>query len=141
MHKVFIYGTLKRGFANHEAGLADASFIGRFRTRTAFPLVVGGKWFSPYLLDEPGDGQRVFGEVFGVSDEILARLDRMEGTHLPEDYRRISVAVDDAAGEHSLAAWTYVKDRAALEGIHGEPMAEYSFDPRYVVPANRTRAF
>ena len=141
MHKVFIYGTLKRGFANYEAGLAGAAFIGRFRTRTAYPLVVGGRWFSPYLLDDPGAGQRVFGEVFAVSGEILSRLDRMEGTHRPEGYRRIAIAVEDAGGDSPLEAWTYVKDRATVEGIHSEAMAEYAFDPRYVVPAKRTSEF
>ena len=56
MHRVFVYGTLKRGFPNHDAWMKDYPCIGRFRTCVAFPLVVGGKWFSPYLIAEPGVG-------------------------------------------------------------------------------------
>jgi gamma-glutamylaminecyclotransferase len=140
MHRVFVYGTLKRGFTNHEAGLAGAAYLGRFRTREPYPLVVGGKWLSPYLIAEPGVGERVFGEVFEVSDKDLAALDRFEGAHLPEGYRRIAVAVEDAHGA-TCEAWTYVKDRAAIDGIRSEPMAEYQFDPRYVIRRRRTTPF
>ncbi|MCP4319868.1 MAG: gamma-glutamylcyclotransferase [Hyphomicrobiales bacterium] len=141
MHKVFIYGTLKQGFPNHGAGLTSAAYVGRFRTVTAFPLVVGGKWFSPYLLDEPGQGQRVYGEVFQVSDDGLATLDRMEGTDNPLGYRRISVVVVAAEDGTALEAWTDVKDRAMLDGIHSKALAEYGLDPRYVVPAKRMGDF
>jgi len=71
MHNVFVYGTLKRGFPNHVPELANADYIGRARTLTAYPLIIGGKWFSPNLIDEPGMGQRVTGELFRVGDEVL----------------------------------------------------------------------
>ena len=87
MHSVFIYGTLKRGFPSHSAGTENIPSIGHFRTVEAFPLVVGGKWSSPYLIDEPGEGYCIFGEVFEVDDQGLEKLDRMEGTHLPNGYR------------------------------------------------------
>lgn len=141
MHSVFIYGTLKRGFPNHQAGLSSASFVGRFRTLKAFPLVVGGRWYSPYLLDEPGAGRRVFGEVFEVSDEGLATLDRMEGTHLSIGYRRIRIFVEEADAGTAVEAWTYVKDRRSVDGIHSEDQEEYGHDPLYVMPADRTRDF
>lgn len=141
MHKVFIYGTLKRGFPNHEAGLAGARFLGRARTLEAYPLIVGGRWFSPYLIDEPGQGQRVFGELFAVDAAGLALLDRMEGVGRPEGYRRICVAVAGPQGQTALDAWTFVKDRAAITVIHSATMAEYRHDPRYVDPATRDSAF
>lgn len=40
VHWVFVYGTLKRGFANATL-LEDATFLGEFRTVTPYPLVVG----------------------------------------------------------------------------------------------------
>ena len=139
MHRVFIYGTLKRGFPNHQAGLAEARFIARVQTLEAFPLVIGGRWFSPYLIDEPGQGLKIFGELFAVDDEGLALLDRMEGVGHPLGYRRITVAC--LHEEQDLEAWTYVKDRRAIEGIHSDAMAEYEPDPRYVSPSERSRAF
>lgn len=141
MHRVFIYGTLKRGFPNHEAGLPQATFLGRVQTLEAFPLVVGGRWFSPYLIDERGQGQRLFGELFAVDSAGLTLLDRMEGVGLPEGYRRICIAVAEPASEASVDAWTFAKDRTAIPIIHSEPIAEYAHDPRYVSPAQRDSAF
>lgn len=141
MHKVFIYGTLKRGFPNHEAGLAEARFLERVRTLEAYPLIVGGRWFSPYLIDEPGQGRRVFGELFAVDAAGLALLDRMEGVGRPEGYHRICVAVARPDDEIALDAWTFVKDRAAIAVIHSAAMVEYGHDPRYVDPEKRDSAF
>ncbi len=121
--------------------MKDHPCIGRFRTCVAFPLVVGGEWFSPYLIAEPGVGVPVFGEVFELDDRGLEVLDAIEGTDVPNGYRRISVAVEDAAGGAPFDAWTYVKDRAAIEGIHSDPMAEYTLDPRYVIPSKRRTRF
>jgi len=133
MHKVFVYGTLKRGFQNYESGLADAHCAGRFRTAEKFPLVIGGKWFSPNLIDEPGNGYRVYGEVFDVTADCLAVLDRIESVHRPNGYKRIRIAVEPDAGGSAIDVWAYLKDRANIDGIHTEPMAEYVFDPRYIV--------
>ncbi len=141
MHRVFVYGTLKRGFPNHDAWMKDYLCIGRFRTCDAFPLVVGGTWFSPHLIAEPGVGVPVFGEVFELDDRGLEVLDTIEGTDVPHGYRRIGIAVEDAEGGAPFDAWTYVKDRAAIEGIHSGPMAEYALDPRYVPPAKRRTGF
>ncbi len=141
MHRVFVYGTLKRDFPNHGAWMKDYPCIGRFRTCVAFPLVVGGTWFSPSLIAEPGVGVPVFGEVFELDDRGLEVLDAIEGTDVPNGYRRIGIAVEDAGGGAPVDAWTYVKDRAAIEGIHSGPMEEYARDPRYVPPAKRSTGF
>lgn len=141
MHRVFIYGTLKRGFPNHQAGLAAARFLGRVRTHVAFPLVIGGRWFSPYLLDEAGRGQRVFGELFQVDDTGLARLDEMEGVGHPRGYRRILVGLVEPDEKPGGEAFTYVKARSAIEAIHSGPLDEYHFDARYVVPDKRDSVF
>ena len=136
MHRVFVYGTLKRGFPYHEEGLTNGTFVGRCRTREAFPLVIGGRWFSPILLAEPGLGRQVLGEVFSVDDTTLAGLDRLEGTHLPQGYERIEIVVEPEEGGGGFQAWTYVKARALVEVIHSDFLEEYQLDPRYV-PASR----
>lgn len=136
MHRVFVYGTLKTGFPYHETGLGGQAFIGRCRTRVAFPLVIGGRWFSPILIAEPGVGKPVLGEVFAVDDQTLAYLDQLEGTHLPIGYERIEIAVEPAEGGVGFPAWTYVKERDRIEIIHSDFLEEYHLDPRYV-PASR----
>ncbi len=139
--RVFVYGTLKRGFPNDITAVMTVKFLGRFTTVKAFPLVVGGSWFSPYLISEPGEGHRVAGEIFEVDDRQLAELDRMEGTHLPNAYHRDRVKVTPESGGASCEAWTYFKDRQTINGIHSGPKPEYKLDPRYVGPAERTRPF
>ena len=77
MMHVFVYGTLKRGYPNHHAIAEHVLFVGRFRTAKAFPLVVGGRWFSRYLINEPGLGHEVVGEVFEVDALGLALIDQL----------------------------------------------------------------
>ncbi len=137
MHRVFVYGTLKRGFP-YAAEMDGERLLGRYRTREAYPLVVGGRWFSPILIAEPGVGQRVFGEVYEVGDTMLAHLDGLEGTHHPLGYTRITIDIVSLDGAGEFEAWAYVKDRARIGVIHSHPMEEYRLDPRYV-PAHLRR--
>ena len=141
MHKVFVYGTLKKGFPNHQTGMAGAVYVGRVRTIVAFPLVVGGRWFSPSLIDEPGVGRRVFGELYEVSDQKLKLLDLMEGTQHPQGYRRITVRLENIRCGDECDAWTYVKERKVIDVIHSDPLDEYILDSRYMGPSERTSAF
>ena len=59
--KVFVYGTLKKGFANHyllQNGLHGvARFITTGLTKEAFPLVVGTDAFIPFMLPLKGQGK------------------------------------------------------------------------------------
>ncbi|MCP4330028.1 MAG: gamma-glutamylcyclotransferase [Alphaproteobacteria bacterium] len=141
MHKVFVYGTLKRGFANHDAGMSGFAFIGRVRTIDAYPLVIGGRWFSRYLIPEPGVGHRVFGEAYGVDDRGLLFLDDFEGAGTPNGYRRIQVSLEGTDDGATFDAWTYGKDRAAIAGTHSAPMTEYLDDSQYVPAARRSSRF
>lgn len=135
MHQVFVYGTLKRGFANHDATLLAGALLGVARTVVARPLVVAGRWFSPVLLDEPGNGECVEGELYRVNDAVLAALDRIEGVGGRGGYRRITLDVVDAHGV-PYRAFGYVKDRADVAIIHDGPYAAYH-DQRYVPRARR----
>ena len=60
MHRVFVYGTLKRGQPNHPLILnpefGTAKYIGPARTVEKFPLVVASECNIPFLLFAPGKG-------------------------------------------------------------------------------------
>lgn len=81
-HKLFVYGTLKRGFQWNTKYLSPrlgATFIGVVETCAAYPLVIGDCGV-PYLLgDMPGEGQIIKGELWMVCDEALQGLDEYEG--------------------------------------------------------------
>jgi gamma-glutamylcyclotransferase (GGCT)/AIG2-like uncharacterized protein YtfP len=71
MARLFVYGTLRRGEANHHR-LAQATFLGEARTRPEFRLVDLGRF--PGLL--PGGSTAVVGEVYDVPEEDIPRIRR-----------------------------------------------------------------
>eukprot|EP00178_Gracilaria_changii_P024800 TRINITY_DN750_c0_g1_i1.p1 TRINITY_DN750_c0_g1~~TRINITY_DN750_c0_g1_i1.p1 ORF type:complete len:247 (+),score=62.31 TRINITY_DN750_c0_g1_i1:44-742(+) len=112
-HYVFVYGTLKRGFANHYL-MQRATYVGDFRTHTRFPLVVGGKYNSPYLLDMPSSGSRVKGELYVVDDAVLSDLDHLENVGV--NYCRAVTAVTCCADRSfSIDAFVYLKQNNLSE--------------------------
>lgn len=133
-HIVFVYGTLKRGYPNDHVGMPRATFIGEYQTVERYPLVIGGPYFTPYLISETGNGFQVTGEAYEVDDTVLAELDVLESTHLPNGYRRHKIAVEALSPKLQPLgrAWTYLRDRGHIDGIHEGPMRTYPIDPRYV---------
>jgi gamma-glutamylaminecyclotransferase len=88
MIRVFALGTLKAGFPLQEA-LRGARFLGRYRTVERFPMFVAGPWYAPMMLDEPGTGLQVSGELYEIDDDVLAPLDALESVGQPGNFRRI----------------------------------------------------
>ena len=80
MKKLFVYGTLKRGYGNHKR-LTGATFLGLDSIEDSALLDLG---FFPGMVERPGS--RAYGEVFLVTDEHLRRTDLLEG--VPHFYRR-----------------------------------------------------
>lgn len=91
--KVFVYGTLKRGFDNHRI-LEKSKFISKAKTLHPYPMICKYPSF-PYLIDAEGDGFCVEGEVYEVAEQTMLRLDELEG--YPEHYtrREIKAVLED----------------------------------------------
>jgi gamma-glutamylcyclotransferase (GGCT)/AIG2-like uncharacterized protein YtfP len=85
---VFIYGTLRRGGANH-AEIADLPFLGTVRTAPRYRLVDCGRW--PALVE--GGDVAVVGELYEATAAQLHRLDLFEG--VPHLYLRVDVELED----------------------------------------------
>jgi gamma-glutamylcyclotransferase (GGCT)/AIG2-like uncharacterized protein YtfP len=84
---LFVYGSLKRGFANHGL-LWGQAFVREARTAPGFELVSFRT--IPGLIA----GRRsIQGEVWAVDDACLRRLDAVEGH--PRTYRRTPVPLAD----------------------------------------------
>mmetsp|Transcript_19404 Transcript_19404/g.19142 ORF Transcript_19404/g.19142 Transcript_19404/m.19142 type:complete len:147 (-) Transcript_19404:7-447(-) len=91
---VFVYGTLKRGLKNHKlmipkAGSDDVAFISAARTEIPYPMIYDTNYFIPYVLEIPGGGLRVEGEIYRVSPSKMRELDILEGC--PRRYERGSI--------------------------------------------------
>lgn len=95
--KVFVYGTLKNGNRLHGA-LSSSEYMGAAITKhPAYDMYHGGGF--PYVLN--GE-HRIKGEVYEISPETLAKLDRIEG--VPNLYERIitEVSILDIDAEDSV---------------------------------------
>src|SRR5438132_9604523 len=86
-HLVFVFGTLKEGFPNFSPN-RGTRIPGEFRTRVAYPLYLVGERHSPWLIDEPGQGLHVTGQIFRVNPQALAAMDALERVSEPDGYRR-----------------------------------------------------
>ncbi|GAB0493474.1 hypothetical protein MMPV_004756 [Pyropia vietnamensis] len=134
MTVVMVYGTLKRGFPNAPL-LTTSIYLGRCTTVGAYPLVVGGDWYSPYLLASPGKGHRVVGELYAVTPDALAALDVLENVGV--NYSRELIDVVGPRGE-VRAVHTYLKVNYTRELACGECLVDYQ-DRRYVPRTERAR--
>lgn len=132
-HRIFTYGTLKRGFGNHSlmedlTRTNDAVFLGNYSTQFSFPLVIG-TYGIPYLINLPGSGRPVRGEVFAVSDRGLARMDELEGTSVGH-YDRLPVQVIGDECTAAIEAECYFAGKVYAEelwnGKNREGLEEYT---------------
>jgi gamma-glutamylcyclotransferase (GGCT)/AIG2-like uncharacterized protein YtfP len=109
--RLFVYGTLKRGFAAHPL-LEGAEFLGACQTGPGHFLLDCGDY--PGLVRLAGGG-KVRGEIYAVDGEALARLDDHEG--MPTLYTREPIALEDGAEpaqayffQGPMAGKTLIKD-------------------------------
>jgi gamma-glutamylaminecyclotransferase len=131
---VFVYGTLKQGLRNHgvNKGVRRA---GEFETLEALPLYIVGKHFLPWLLDLPGQGFCVRGELYDCTAAELAAMDKLERIGEPGWYLRRQIvlrpvlAAPDSA-PLSVQAWVYFGSQSGFTGAacHAGPLREYTAD-------------
>ena len=105
-HRVFVYGTLRRGQRNHGL-LAASKFVGKAATLRPFWMITTGPF--PVLLDQVPDdfsvpALAVFGEIYHVDDAAMVELDRLEREGIAYD-RKVTEVCE--AG-HKVEAWIYL---------------------------------
>lgn len=136
MNRLFVFGTLKAGFPLHREGLADTPKLCDCRTVQRFPMFVAGPWFAPMMLNEPGQGHRVQGELYEVDDARLALIDRLESVPA-EGNLRLVVDIETLDGSPAGAAFAYMKSRALATPVHS-PWLDIYRDHRFV-PVDRRK--
>ncbi|XP_028256171.1 gamma-glutamylaminecyclotransferase B-like [Parambassis ranga] len=96
MTRVFVYGTLKKGQPNNyrmiDVTNGKAEFLTSAITTQKYPLVIAGQFNIPFLLNLPGQGHRIHGEIYQVDDRMLKFLDDFEG--VPTMYQRTVVELE-----------------------------------------------
>lgn len=94
---VFVYGSLKRGLANHRQ-MAGAAFAG---TAVLQGLALYDLGPFPMAVASTGPDDRLWGELYWLSSPHLAALDRFEGA--PRLYQRLWWPLGDGQ-----TVWVYV---------------------------------
>ncbi len=97
---LFVYGTLKRGRANHRL-LGDSRYLGPATTEPRYRLIDLGPY--PALVRDDDHGLAVHGEVWEVSAARVAILDEFEG--VPDLYERAAVEVIGREGDVQAYFW------------------------------------
>ena len=124
-HKVFVYGTLKKGFSNHYWHLGSAEDVFPFAsTVKKYAMIVKTGYVYPYILGEHDQGHRILGEVYEVTDSQLTRLDLLEGN--PTHYRRelVEIENDENPGE-IIKAWMYIKATVTVTDLQEDFIEDF----------------
>jgi len=129
-HRVFVYGTLKRGHSNH-ARLETSRFVSEAATLETYWMITTGVF--PVVLDAVPTGfalppLAIAGEIYHVDDATLGELDRLERegrsyhrkmTEVFEAGRKVEahiyVGVADYWHDRQLPVWTIKNERGELE--------------------------
>jgi gamma-glutamylcyclotransferase (GGCT)/AIG2-like uncharacterized protein YtfP len=130
IHRVFVYGTLRRGQSNHSL-LEMSKFIGEAATLKTYWMITTGVF--PVVLDAVPDDfglppLSIAGEIYHVDDATLAQLDRLEREGRSYDRKvtdvyeaghkvqaHIYIGVADYWHHRHLPAWTIQNKRRELQ--------------------------
>lgn len=137
-HLIFVFGTLKEGFRNFHVNRARR-VGGDVVTAQPYPLYIIGPMCLPWLLDRPGEGVPVVGQLFEVDDETLAAMDRLERIDDPQWYLRGRIQVQPHLGGGApLQAWVYFGGEPGFAGAvqHAGPIPEYTLALAAQLPIN-----
>lgn len=125
---VFVYGTLKKGFPNYAAYMQSAEFAGTCQTVEKYPLMLNGDRQVPCLVNTPGKGFAVSGELYRVDDNCLQRLDELEGLGRPGGYLRcaIDLLVNQGTGPRRCQAQAYLMKPETVDDPRSSHLAQYT---------------
>ncbi|XP_073986174.1 putative gamma-glutamylcyclotransferase CG2811 isoform X2 [Rhodnius prolixus] len=123
--RLFVYGTLKKGEPNHHwlrPQNGFAKFVDNGTTVKKYPLIIATKYNIPFLIDAPGQGYKVFGEVYEIDEKMLHNIDSLEDH--PHFYvRRLE---DIYINESINQCWTYFLPKIKPEMLNKEMFEWYS---------------
>jgi gamma-glutamylaminecyclotransferase len=122
---VFVFGTLKEGFPNF--AINQGRRVGAaYRTWQPHPLYLMGSRHVPWMIDAPGSGDHVAGELYTVDAAALAAMDELEGVGTPDGYHRKTLQVRSDA--QVTLAQVYMKraDQLVQANVQLGPLAEYT---------------
>lgn len=121
---VFVYGTLKRGFNNHNI-IENSTFISDAITKDCYQMYPNSDYTFPYLIISE-KSQHIKGELFSIKDnKTLELLDALEG--YPILYDKKSIVVKDINGIEHTALVYHKNEEFMCEDINlKHPLNEWT---------------
>ena len=116
MTRVFVYGTLKRGGANHFI-LAGQQFLGPARTPPGYTLHLIEDY--PGMVRAADDRAGVVGELWAVDVGCLLRLDELEGV-IEGLYERVPLRLAPPHAGEPAETYLYLRDLAGCPALGSE---------------------
>jgi gamma-glutamylaminecyclotransferase len=101
--KLFVYGTLKSGQYFHNEYMSKAELICNAQAGSDYALYIDA---IPSMIKEHNTDMPVKGELYKVDEEILKKLDDLEGH--PNVYHREPIDVYTEDGK-KIMAWAYLR--------------------------------
>lgn len=109
--RIFVYGSLKQGYALHFL-LTNQLYLGEASTAAEYRLLDCGHY--PALIKAEGMGLPVNGELYDVDAHCLAQLDEAEG--ISEGlYERGSVILQPPHHQTLVLAYFYLQSTTGLK--------------------------
>jgi len=110
LQKLFVCGALKYGQPSHSilqnSGNGSAKYWCRATTTEKLPLVIATRYNIPFLLNKPGIGYYVTGEIYEVDDKMLDSLDNLEDCQ--DIFTREMKDMNIGVGEGTVPCWVYL---------------------------------
>lgn len=118
-HKIFVYGTLRKGYCNHYFLEEDTDYIGKaisvdlYKMTAREYIIRGGrKRAVPFVCKTPE--VNITGEIYEVSNNTLKLMDRLENHpywYVREEVEFELIDEEKAEGESRIVkAWIYFNE-------------------------------
>ncbi len=123
---IFVFGTLKRDYPNFHYNQAQ-QVSAPFATARPYPLYLVGPCYVPWMIDQPGRGLIVRGEVYEADSKHLKLMDQLEEVDQPYGYQRKIITVKNLDNGKLSKVFAYMKRPQQLDPaqIRIGPLAEY----------------
>jgi gamma-glutamylaminecyclotransferase len=126
--RIFVFGTLKQDYPNYRFN-SGRRLVGCFVTMEKYPLYLVGPRHSPWMVNAPGAGFEVNGELFEVDSAGLKAMDELERIDQPDGYRRLTVAVQNRDSGEVEDVFIYLKPQQQyLEALHTDNVRSGPWD-------------
>jgi gamma-glutamylaminecyclotransferase len=116
--KIFVYGTLKTHCCNHKflKSISNGKPL-KVKTMQKYPMYKS-EYYFPYLVDKPGYGEYITGELYDIDEKFISKLDEFEG--VPDLYQKGLIDVMCGSEFHMNVNCYFKSKTSSLEELENK---------------------